>query len=163
MNLIYFILATIIYFAISTASSLKIYLGLKGLEKLNQQAVSKTARLLTYQKITSIWLGSVIFWLMISIIVFGNSNYVSQNILGFVVAFFVVLFFVYYLTTYRKRTIELTEDIKQIDQKAGDIVEFTSGFSKNTGTEMLKLFIILFFGIALILALIFILTKHNLI
>lgn len=159
-----FILATVVYFLVATMYSLIIYSGLRRLGKGNNTEVGTTSRLYAYRKITGIWLGSIIFWAMMVFLFMGDmyrEKYITIIILAFIGL--VIFFFVFYLTIFRKKTIELTDDIKKVNPKLGSAVQFNSGFSKNTGKEMIKLFVILVLAFAGIVLIAELLIKLNLI
>jgi len=132
----------------------------KGLEKIKNSTISSTAKLLAYRKGFGILISfpivasTIILFLSLG----GYINSLFAETITFTIS---LLIFIFTFTIYRKKVIELSDEIKKTNPAVGSVAQFFFGFSNFK--EMLILFVAFIVGILFIFLLIWLLIKHNVI
>ena len=157
--IINFYIFYIIYGLVATLCSLVWYFIYRGFENNNNKVISSTSKLLAYRKGvgTLIIIPAFVFALIGFFGVTNNLFYLITVPIVFDSALIIFLF-----TVYRQRVMELTNEIQKINPAVGSATQFFFGFSSSF-RNMLILFLVMVFGVLIVVLLAWFLAKYNLI
>ena len=148
------------YTAYFVISGLLWYFIFSLLQRVKNQALSKTARLLAYRTVMGRLIGIPLVISSLTLSLSFIFHFLNDFIL-FSTLILATIPYIFIFTIYRTTIIELTEDIRRESPRLGKIVQFFYGFS--SFKEMWYLFLVLILGMALMIIIIWFLISKDII